>query len=392
MALVLATAVPVRADAPKGDFEVHDLTLWIVDNASPQANARASCASPFPASITSARGERSSAVERKFAPLGLLTFHGRPATDLDVDLRIKSGSFLSHLLSAETMPNRLRWAGSPGVALVEKLEDETELMLVEDDSWIRKARGGDALFVRRGARSERFLAYDAELNLATPVRLQGGPDKFTIANVSGGTLHDVLVARGTPEGPRVAWIDVLPKTEQAKPAKPAKAAKPEKKPADPAGDGSKTEEAAKSDKPAGATGGLFGVAAKPAAAAPPKEAKKAEVKEPKAETKDAAAKPAAGLFGAVVKSAAGAAPKDAAKAESKEASKDAPKDARLPSPPPDCSAWPASRPLGLRAMTSRPTRPTRPPRPLNRPHRPWLAGSRSRFPSPWPRDPTSCAT
>jgi hypothetical protein len=215
--LGLVLAAPVVADPPKGDFSVHDLSLWIADSAAPLANGRGSFLSAFPASVTTSRSARTEASVLRGAPLGMITFHGVPAADLDVDLRIKSGSFLGHWPPSEALPNRLRWAGGPGVALVEKLEDESNLMLVDQDHWFNKARGGDALFVRRGSRAERFLAYDAELNLPAPIRLQGGPDKFTIANVSDGVLHDVLIARKTPQGLRVAWLDELPKSAKVAP-------------------------------------------------------------------------------------------------------------------------------------------------------------------------------
>ena len=49
LALMLAT--PVDADPAKGEFSVHDLSLWIVDGAAPLVNARTGFVSPFPATI-----------------------------------------------------------------------------------------------------------------------------------------------------------------------------------------------------------------------------------------------------------------------------------------------------------------------------------------------------
>ncbi len=240
----------VRAEQPKGNFEVHDLSLWILEPGSAQANLRTAYPSAFPATVNSGRGAPSDAIARRISPVNLLTFYGSPAANLDVDLRTKAGTFLAHWPAAEGLPNRLRWSGTPALDLVEKIEDESELAFVDADHWIRKARQGQALFVRRGARAERFLAYDVELNLPAPVRLEGGPDKFTAINTSGTTLYDVLISRSTPEGRRVAWIDVLPAANKpAISARPVPAAKPGgSKPAiDVFGDGTLVEKASQGD-------------------------------------------------------------------------------------------------------------------------------------------------
>ncbi len=322
LAIVLVLAARAAADEPKGEYQVHDLSLWILDSTASLANSRNVYPSAFPATVHSPRTVSASGDSRRSSPMGLMTFYGRPVANLDVDLRIKSGSFLAHWPTAESLPNRLRWSGGPGVELVDKLEDESELVFVDDEHWFRKAREGQTLYVRRGARAERFLTYDAELNLAAPIKLQGGPDKYTVINLSGATLYDVLISRSTPEGRRVAWIDVLPRPEAAKAAVPAAAAKP----ADLFGDGGPkpakpptgTNAAANDAKPAAPATGLFGVPGK-AAPANEEKPKAAPAKDEKA------AKPAAGLFGVPGKaaSAAPAAPKKDAQAP---ADKAAPKE------------------------------------------------------------------
>ena len=103
-------------------------------------------------------------------------------------------------------PGRLRWSGNPS-DLVEKIDDPSSLPFLDVDHVFEKVREGSGLYLQRGARTERFLAYDAELKLGSVIRLQGGPDKYTIVNTSGETLHDVMIARLTPEGRRIAWLD-----------------------------------------------------------------------------------------------------------------------------------------------------------------------------------------
>ncbi|HEX3725189.1 MAG TPA: hypothetical protein VHV08_03060 [Pirellulales bacterium] len=253
-----ALAVPLVADEPAGKFQVHDFSLWILEGTTKMANARNVYLSPLPATVNNNRGAQAAAggtaagaatlnvqaggaliingatvsaappstVKQRVAPLGVITFLGEPARNLDVDLRIRGGSFLGHWPPAESLPNRLRWSGGPQVDLIAQPEDPSQLMLVDDAHWFHQAREGQGLFVRRGARAERFLAYDAELELGAPIKLAGGPDKYTVTNTSGKTLHDVLISCNTPQGRRIAWLDVLPKPEPKAVLAPAKAAPP----------------------------------------------------------------------------------------------------------------------------------------------------------------------
>lgn len=275
VAFALAAAwggVALVAEEPKGKFEVHDLSLWILEPGSQQANLRTAYPSGLPATVSSSRTAPSDATARRVGPVNLITFYRAPTANLDVDLRTKAGTFLAHWPAGESLPNRLRWSGMPGLDLVEAIEDASELAFVDSEHWIRKAREGQALFVRRGARAERFLAYDVELNLPPPIRLEGGPDKFKVINTSGATLHDVLISRGTPAGRRVAWLDVLPASKPAAPAEPAKPAKPATAAADVFGDGKAPATAAPAvDKPADPA-----AAEKAQAAAAEKEKLKAE--------------------------------------------------------------------------------------------------------------------
>jgi hypothetical protein len=149
--------------------------------------------------------------------------------------------------------------------LVDKIEDESDFAFVDEDHWFRKAREGEALFVRRGARAERFLAYDAELGLQVPLEVLGGPDKYTLVFSAGYTgdapLHDVLIARSTPQGCRVAWIDTLSKADMGKSAKPTLGLFGTDGKDKPAGADAKKHEPAKAKaatKPTGPGSGLFG--------------------------------------------------------------------------------------------------------------------------------------
>jgi hypothetical protein len=254
LVVVLTMSARAAADEPAGKFQVHEVSLWIIENSGAPANVRNMFGSPLPSAVNStrfgqaatvnpggnigvfvpagavapapvridrgpAKPEAHNASSNRTAPFGLIAFHGEPAANMDIDLRIKSGSFLAHWPPAESLPNRLRWSGPSPVDLVATVEDAAALMLVDEEHWFTKARQGDALYIRRGARAERFIAYDAELKVPAPIKLDGGPEKFTVANTSNGPVYDVLIARKTPQGLRLAWLDVLPPSTPAKPAK-----------------------------------------------------------------------------------------------------------------------------------------------------------------------------
>ncbi len=258
LGLVVLLAFPLVAEPPAGEFEVHELSLWITDGGGPVSNAKDSFSSPFPSTVTSSRPTRANAPAAPLGPLGLITFHGRPAASLDIELRIKNGSFIAHWPSGEVAGNRLLWSRASGTALVEQPEGDSSLMWVDAEHWIRKARTGDGLFVRSGTRSERFLAYDAERQQVSPLRLHGGPDKFTVSNQSDSTLFDLFLVQRTPAGVRVAWLDELPTGGPA--AAPAIAAeKPAEKPAEqqPVDAKAPPEAAPPTEKP---KVGLFGLA------------------------------------------------------------------------------------------------------------------------------------
>jgi hypothetical protein len=303
LVVTLGLCVAAWADERKGAYEVHDLSLWVVEPTMPMANSRANFPSAFPPVASSSRlanhwmpqpGDGT----HRIAPFGMITFYGQPTANLDVDLRTIAGSFLAHWPAGESLPNRLRWTGTPSLDLVEKVEDESDFAFVDEDHWFRKARRGEALFVRRGARAERFLAYDAELGLQLPLEVLGGPDKYTLVYTAGYTsgapLHDVLITRSTPQGCRVAWIDTLSRTDMTKSSKAAvdlfdTGAKPKS-----ADDDAKKREPTRDNpttKPAGPASGLFGdhgpakPAPNPLKAAPPEQrAPKAPTLSPEALT------------------------------------------------------------------------------------------------------------
>ena len=66
------------------------------------------------------------------------------------------------------------------------------------------------MYQERESRGERFLAYDTELTVPVPVKLRGGPDEYTLQNLTGYALLDVAVIAPVEGGYRVGWLDELP--------------------------------------------------------------------------------------------------------------------------------------------------------------------------------------
>ena len=72
------------------------------------------------------------------------------------------------------------------------------------------ARIEPALYLKHESQAERFLAYDTELTIPVPLKIRGGPDEYTLQNLTGHRLLDVAVIAPTDNGYRVGWLDELP--------------------------------------------------------------------------------------------------------------------------------------------------------------------------------------
>ena len=137
-----------------------------------------------------------------------MQFFGEPRRDVDVDLRAKKGSLLSHWPASKELAGRLQWfksdlTASPPAGIPQSYLPGTH--------WLAKLRDNKAaLFLKYESHFERFIAYDAELTIAVPVKLRGGPDEYTLQNLTNRRLLDVAVIAPTDNGFRVGWLDELP--------------------------------------------------------------------------------------------------------------------------------------------------------------------------------------
>src|SRR5206468_5415533 len=91
----------------------------------------------------------------------------------------------------------------------------------------QKLRAGEsALYLNHESHLERFVAYDVELSLPVPIKIRGGPDDYTLQNLTDRRLRDVAVIAPAEGGFRVGWLDELPT------AAPEKKEEPKKPPAE----------------------------------------------------------------------------------------------------------------------------------------------------------------
>ncbi|HEX5444958.1 MAG TPA: hypothetical protein VFW87_14065 [Pirellulales bacterium] len=287
---LLLFAATTRADDEIANYEIHEFSLWGLDPTLEQVNQLQHYPSALPGVVETERSRVNE--QQKLTPLGLITFHGEPVKDLEIDLRVQSGRFLGHWPPAESKSGRLRWLD---LATVPEAAKDAFMAAVDDKHWFVAGRQLDGLFAQGKSRTERFLAYDCELKYEVPLQLTGGPDRYQLANRGKTPLLNVLILAPAENGLRIGRIEKLDPTKpaaakaDAKPAdrKPGDSKPGDSKPADaPAAAEKKVEssatEAPKSVQPASAR-----TAEKAAAAAPDKEAGEAKP----ADAKPDAAKP-----------------------------------------------------------------------------------------------------
>jgi len=217
--MVLAFALGAsRASADDGDpnralapIEVNEWSIWVGNPTLKNLNAVKVYRNPMPSAVGTSRpkfDEKENAEKFPIAPISLVQFFGEPASDVDVDLRIKKGSILAHWPMGREQPNRVTWFGS---SLTADPPADAPLGHLPESGWLRRAReSAQALYLKYETRPERFIAYDAEIALPVPLRLRGGPDEYTLQNMTDRRLVDVAVIAPTDAGFRVGWLDELP--------------------------------------------------------------------------------------------------------------------------------------------------------------------------------------
>ncbi len=232
-------------DRPETPIEVNEWSIWVGNPGQSTINALRFYRNPMPGVVGTSRPKlEGKELAEKFpiAPLSIVQFFGEPCGDVDVDLRVKKGSILAHWPPGKEYTGRIHWFGS---RLDAKPPGDVPESYLPDDHWLRALRDDDsALFLRYESHYERFISYDAELTIPIPIKLRGGPDEYTLQNMTNRRLIDVAVVAPGDDGFRVGWLDELPaattderddekkKEEEKKAAEAKKAADPAKQAAE----------------------------------------------------------------------------------------------------------------------------------------------------------------
>ena len=165
----------------------------------------------MPSSVGTSRPnieEKDRTIKFPVAPISVVQFFGEPCKDVDVDLRVKKGTFLSHWPASTEHAGRLQWFKSDLSATPPAGIPQSYL---PENHWLHKLRDKDkALYLKHESHFERFIAYDPELAVPVPIKIRGGPDEYTLQNLTDRRLLDVAVIAPTDTGYRVGWLDELP--------------------------------------------------------------------------------------------------------------------------------------------------------------------------------------
>ena len=209
-------------DQPQSPIEVYEWSIWVGNPAQASLNAARIYKNSMPNVVGTSRPkfeEKELAGRFPISPISVVQFFGEPRRDVDVDLRTKKGSFLAHWPASKEHAGRLQWYKSD---LSANPPGDIPQSYLPATHWFESLRENkSALFLKYESHYERFIAYDAELTIAIPVKIRGGPNEYTLQNLTNRKLLDVAVIAPGDNGFRVGWLDELPTAAPEKKEEPA---------------------------------------------------------------------------------------------------------------------------------------------------------------------------
>jgi hypothetical protein len=210
--LFFTPAVPGAEDRPPIPVEVYEWAIWVGSPAQTSLNEARVYRNAMPGPVGTVRPKTEGAeLTRKFpvAPIAVMQAFGEPTKDVDFDLRVKKGNVLAHWPQGTERSGGLRWYKTN---LLASLPAGSAPGFIPDEHWFQKLRKSDrALYLKHETRVERFLAYDNEVAIPIPVKIRGGPDEYTLQNLTNYKLLDVAVVAPVEGGRyRFGWLDELP--------------------------------------------------------------------------------------------------------------------------------------------------------------------------------------
>ena len=211
--LCAGIASVARADdaRPQPAVEAYEWSVWVGSPSQLTLNSSRAYRNGMPGVVGTSRPKlEDKELVGKFpiAPISVVQFFGEPYRDIDIDLRAKKGTILAHWPPATERAGRIQWFKSD---LTKPLKASVQIGYLPEAHWLQKLRQIEsALYQERESRAERFLAYDTEVTMPVPVKLRGGPDEYTLQNLTGYSLLDVAIIAPVDGGYRVGWLDELP--------------------------------------------------------------------------------------------------------------------------------------------------------------------------------------
>lgn len=209
-------------EKPQAPVEVYEWSVWVGNPAQSTLNSARVYKNAMPGAVGTSRTkfeDKEQAGLFPVAPVSVVQFFGEPRRDVDVEVRVKKGTFLAHWPTSTERGGRIQWFGSDLAAEPPAGIPESYL---PESHWFQALRvAKPALFLKHENHFERFIAYDTELSLPIPLRLRGGPNEYTLQNVTGRRLLDVAVIAPSDGGFRVGWLDELPAAAPEKKEEPA---------------------------------------------------------------------------------------------------------------------------------------------------------------------------
>ena len=198
-------------DKPQSPIEVQEWSIWVGNPAQTAINASRIYKNSMPGVVGTSRPkfeDKELASKFPISPISVVQFFGEPAKDVDVDLRAKKGTFLAHWPLSTERGGRLQWFKSD---LSPNPPAQIPQSYLPTNHWFQKLRDNPAaLFLKYESHFERFIAYDAEVTINIPLRIRGGPDEYTLQNLTNHKLVDVAIIAPSEAGYRVGWLDALP--------------------------------------------------------------------------------------------------------------------------------------------------------------------------------------
>jgi hypothetical protein len=178
-------------DKAQTPVEVHEWSVWVANPAQTTWNSPRVYRNAMPTSVGTSRPKfEGKELDAKFpvASLSLAQFFGDPAKDVDVEVKIKQGALLAHWPPSNERGGRLQWFKSD---LITTAPADIPPPYLPESHWFTKLRDEKtALYLKHDSVYERFIAYDTELTIPVPLKLRGGPDEYTLQNLTGRRLLD----------------------------------------------------------------------------------------------------------------------------------------------------------------------------------------------------------